>query len=206
MTARQGCGPAAPLNGIALMKLALIMALAACSAPSAARAQPFQTKDAQAELLASQNPGLARNKQLVYDMYREVLLGGRADLVERYFTVEYLQHNPNVASGRDALAQFIRGSRPERPVNPTITLPLINIIAERDLVLVVTQRPMRDDQGEGYITSWFDLFRIADGKIAEHWDPALKSPAMLSFDPNSVPDVLSRIEAEKARGKGRPGP
>lgn len=179
------------------MKYGILASLAACVAPIAALAQPLQAQDAQAALLASPDAVLERNKQLVYDMYREVLLGGRADLVDRYFTVEYLQHNPNVASGRDALAQFIRGSRPERAVKPTITLPLITMIAERDLVLVATQRPMRDDQGEGYVTSWFDLFRIADGKIAEHWDPALKSSAMLRFDPNSVPDALSTIAAEK---------
>jgi len=35
------------------------------------------------------------------------------------------------------------------------------------------------------VTSWFDLFRIENGMIAEHWDPALKSVEMLKFDPNS---------------------
>ncbi|KEA62236.1 hypothetical protein ADIMK_3897 [Marinobacterium lacunae] len=25
-----------------------------------------------------------------------------------------------------------------------------------------------------YTTTWFDMFRIKDGKITEHWDPALK--------------------------------
>ncbi len=180
------------------MKFYPILALLACAAVPSSQAQSIQAEDAQAALLASPDPVLASNKKLVYDMYREVLLGGRADLVDRYFTVEYLQHNPNVASGRDALARFIRGSRPERPVKPTITLPLITMIAERDFVLVVTQRPMRDDKDEGYVTSWFDLFRIAGGKIAEHWDPALKSSAMLKFDPNSVSDALSRIESEKA--------
>jgi hypothetical protein len=28
--------------------------------------------------------------------------------------------------------------------------------------------------GETYTTTWFDMFRIADGKIVEHWDPAQK--------------------------------
>lgn len=100
--------------------------------------------------------------------------------VDRYFTESYIQHNPNVRSGRDALAQFLRGSRPARPIEPMIALPLLTIIAERDLVLVLCQRPEKDEEG-GYVTSWFDLYR----KIAEHWDPALRSPDMLRFDPNS---------------------
>lgn len=183
------------------MKSPLMMLLAAAALSSTGHAQTVATAEGQAALVASPDSTLEANKKLVYDMYREVLLGGRADLVDRYFTVEYLQHNPNVASGRDSLAKFIRGSRPERPINPTITLPLITIMAERDLVLVATQRPMRDEAGEGYVTSWFDLFRIANGRIAEHWDPALKSATMLQFDPNSVSEALSRIEAETGRKK-----
>jgi predicted SnoaL-like aldol condensation-catalyzing enzyme len=30
------------------------------------------------------------------------------------------------------------------------------------------------DASKKYATTWFDLFRIVDGKIAEHWDPAVK--------------------------------
>jgi predicted SnoaL-like aldol condensation-catalyzing enzyme len=97
----------------------------------------------------------------------------------------YIQHNPNVASGREALAVFLRGSRPARPIEDHIVLPLLDIIAERDLVLVVNQRPEKDAAGESYLTTWFDLYRIENGLIAEHWDPALKSPSMLEFDPNS---------------------
>ncbi|HWW66154.1 MAG TPA: nuclear transport factor 2 family protein [Sphingomonadaceae bacterium] len=140
--------------------------------------------EAQEHLLASNDPVLAANKRLVYDAYRHVVIGGHAELVERYFTPGYIQHNPNVVSGRDALAGFIRGSRPARAVEPTIILPLIDIIAERDLVMLAFRREETDGTGR-YFTTWFDLFRVEDGKIAEHWDPALRSPEMLKFDPNT---------------------
>ena len=143
------------------------------------------TAAGQQALIASEDPSLAANKRLVYDMYREIVQGGHAELVEKYFTPEYIQHNPNVASGRDALAAFLRGSRPARPVEPTVVLPLLNIVAERDYVLVISERREKDAAGEPYVTSWFDFYRIQDGKIAEHWDPALKDPGMLKFDPNS---------------------
>ena len=142
------------------------------------------TAEGQQALLASPDPQIAANKKLVYDAYRTVVIGGHAELVERYFTPGYIQHNPNVASGRDALAGFLRGSRPARPVEPTIVLPLVSIVAERDMVMLVFRRSEKDDQGS-YATSWFDLFRIENGKIAEHWDPALRSAAMLKFDPNT---------------------
>jgi predicted SnoaL-like aldol condensation-catalyzing enzyme len=137
-------------------------------------------------------------------MYREILQGGRFDLVDRYFTEEYLQHNPNVGSGRQALADFIKGSRPVRPINPTITLPLITMIAEGDWVMVASQRPMKDESGEPYVTTWFDLYLIRDGKIAEHWDPALKSAEMLRFDPNSIPAQMKEMGQGGAAAGSRP--
>ena len=46
-------------------------------------------------------------------------------------------------------------------------------------------RPETDADGKPYTTTWFDLYRLQDGKIIEHWDPALKSAAALKFDPNT---------------------
>lgn len=167
------------------LKSVAAMALAAASA-APALSQVVATAEEQQRLLESPDPRLAANKRLVYDMYREIVQGGHAELVDKYFTEEYIQHNPNVQSGRAALAEFLRNSRPARPVEPTIKLPLLNIIAEGDYVLVMSERPMKDDNGEPYVTTWFDFYRIENGRIAEHWDPALKSADMLKFDPNSL--------------------
>ena len=46
----------------------------------------------------------------------------------------------------------------------------------------VTPAPEKDANGETYYSSWFDLYRIENGKIAEHWDPMLKSDPKI--DPN----------------------
>jgi len=148
------------------------------------RSHDPRSAEVQEALLASADPQLAANKRLVYDAYREVVIAGHADRVEHYFTPDYIQHNPNVASGREALAAFIRGSRPTRAIEATIMLPLVSIIAERQMVMLLFERAETDERGR-YVTSWFDLFRIEDGLIAEHWDPALRSAEMLKFDPNT---------------------
>ena len=44
-------------------------------------------------------------------------------------------------------------------------------------------RPEKDSEGATYYTTWFDLFRLENGKIAEHWDPMLKTDAKI--DPNT---------------------
>lgn len=142
-------------------------------------------RDSQLRLLESSDPKLAANKRLVWEMYRTVLQGGHADRAAEFIAEGYIQHNPNVASGRQALVDFLRGSRPVRELEDRIMLPLVNLIAEGDYVMVLFERPEKDEDGNAYVTSWFDLFRIENGLIAEHWDPALKSAAMLKFDPNS---------------------
>lgn len=138
----------------------------------------------QEALLASDDPVLRRNKRLCYDLYRILLQAGRADRVREFIGETYVQHNPNVASGPDALAAFLRASRPEREIRPTIELPLVSIVAERDMVVFAFVRPEQDGEGGRYFSSWFDLFRIEEGRVVEHWDPALKSPEMLKLDPN----------------------
>ncbi|MBN8830888.1 MAG: nuclear transport factor 2 family protein [Sphingomonadales bacterium] len=168
------------------MKRIMTGIAAAALTASSAGSQVVSTAEGQARLIESPDPKLAANKKLVWDMYRHIVQGGHAELVERFFTPEYLQHNPNVASGRDALAAFLRGSRPARPIEPIVTLPIVNIIAEGDYVVVLSERPMKDEKGEPYVTSWFDFYRIENGLIAEHWDPALKSAEMLKFDPNMM--------------------
>lgn len=161
-------------------------AFGACGLMAIAQAPPVGVKD-QAALLKSSDPKLAANKKLVYDMYRTIVNGGHYDQADKFFTKEYIQHNPNVKSGRDELAAYIRQTRPKRPLQPTISFPLIALIAEGDLVLVatVTNEDDPDQPGRKYDTTHFDMYRIENGLIAEHWDHVPKSKAALSFDPNT---------------------
>lgn len=134
-------------------------------------------------LLASPDPKLAANKRLVYDMYRIVLQAGRADRAHEFIAEDYIQHNPNAAQGLAGLVDYVRSSRPEREILDTLDLPLVHLMAEGNFVGTTFVRPEKDSNGETYYTSWFDLYRIENGKIAEHWDPMLKSDPKI--DPNT---------------------
>lgn len=140
----------------------------------------------QTALLQSQDPKLAANKKLVFDMWRAIIQGGHTELAPQYFTEGYFQHNPNVATGRDAMVTFMKATRPVRPIQPTITFPVIAIMAEGDLVMVATvsYAPDPANPGHKYAGTHFDMFRIDNGKIAEHWDSVAKDPAALHYDPN----------------------
>jgi predicted SnoaL-like aldol condensation-catalyzing enzyme len=162
---------------------ALLLALAASAAHAQEPPRPVADQKA---LLASPDPKLAANKKLVFDMYRTIVNAGHWDQAEKFFTKEYIQHNPNVKSGRDELVEYIRRTRPVRPIPDVIGFPVISIIAEGDMVLVASVEYNDDPEKPGtrYTTTHFDLYRIENGLIAEHWDNVLKSPAALRTDPN----------------------
>lgn len=140
----------------------------------------------QMALLKSNDPKLEANKKLVFDMWRAIIQGAHVELADKYFTEDYIQHNPNVATGRAAMVEFMKNSRPVKPIGPKINFPVVALMAEGDLVMVATVSHMDDPENPGkkYAGTHFDLFRIENGKIAEHWDSVPKDPKMLHFNPN----------------------
>ena len=145
-------------------------------------ATPPQVATDHSALLASPDPRLAANKKLVYDMYRIVLQAGLWERAGEFIRDDYVQHNPQAGQGLAGVQDYIRKTRPHRDIKDTLELPLIDLIAEGDKVLTAFVRPEKDASGQTYYSTWFDLYRIEDGKIAEHWDPMLKSDAPV--DPN----------------------
>jgi predicted SnoaL-like aldol condensation-catalyzing enzyme len=134
---------------------------------------PLTVAADQRALLASDDPKLARNKQHVYDFWRIVYEAGHMDRAAEFMAPEYIQHNPNVESGRDAFVATMSKARPKRPVEAVSRFPIIDIIAERDIVMVMWARKVRDreDPEHIYEMTWFDVFRVNDaGLISEHWD------------------------------------
>ncbi len=154
------------------LSLALLIA-----APVAVQAQeavvPLTSQEA---MLKSPDSKLAANKKLVYDFWREVFEGLHMDLADKYMLESYIQHNPNVPSGRAPFVQFFSRRGQPRAIEATVKAPLVAIVAEGDLVILSFAREGTDpkDPGKKFSTTWFDMFRIENGKIAEHWDPAQK--------------------------------
>lgn len=127
-------------------------------------------------LLQSADPKLSENKRLVYDFWREVFEAGQLELAEKYLAENYIQHNPNVPTGRAAFVEFFGKFKKLKPIEAKVAAPLVAITAEGNLVILSFVREQTDpkDPSKKYTTTWFDMFRIEAGKIAEHWDPAVK--------------------------------
>ena len=163
------------MNRFTVNSACVLAALLLCglSLASAQGVPPVPAAD-QLAMLKSNDPQLARNKQLVFDFWRICYEGGHMDKVPDYLTPEYIQHNPNVQSGRDTWIKLFSEVRKPKPVAPLIKVPVISIVAERDIVMVSFVRRVRDrvHPESIYEMTWFDVFRIDanSGKIAEHWD------------------------------------
>ncbi|MGH8218960.1 MAG: nuclear transport factor 2 family protein [Steroidobacteraceae bacterium] len=145
--------------------------LLSLAAVAQAQVPPVASHD-QIAMLKSGDPALARNKRLVFDFWRIVFEGGHMDRAPEFMTESYIQHNPNVQSGRAAFIATIGKVRKPKPIAPLIKVPVVAITADRDIVTVATVRKVRDSRRPQHIyyMTWFDMFRIENGKIAEHWD------------------------------------
>lgn len=148
--------------------------LALGTAAQAAEPVVAASPEAQRAMLASDDPQLAANKRLVWNMWREFLQGGDLMAADKYLAPEYHQHNPNAVTGLEGVKAYFRAAGMQKTEVKDYIERLVAMTAERDLVTLALVREGMDKDGQPYTTTWFDMFRVRDGKIVEHWDTATK--------------------------------
>ena len=114
------------------------------------------------------------NKALVREVFEKVINGGDADLAAKYYTVDYVQHNPNVAQGLEGLQALLRAMH-SSPSPMQAEIVLMN--AEDDMVWLLvnwTGGEQRDDRPR--LGASAEVFRVEDGMLAEHWDVVQMEP------------------------------
>jgi predicted SnoaL-like aldol condensation-catalyzing enzyme len=136
---------------------------------------PVPAED-QAAMVESGSPELAANKRVSYDLYR-VVMAAQLDLLENYAVTEnFTNHNPNEESGFEGMKAYLQkamGGAGPKPLSDTLP-GLLTIFAEGDMVILAFAREYDHptNAGEKYTSTWFDMFRVKDGLVVEHWDAA----------------------------------
>ena len=101
----------------------------------------------------------AANKALVLKVLTELFEDQDASVLDRYFTDSLIQHNPRLPDGTDPLRALVTA-------NTNVHNQTGMVTASGDIVMVhrrikgLGRKPMVG----------VDIYRIEDGRIAEHWD------------------------------------
>jgi predicted SnoaL-like aldol condensation-catalyzing enzyme len=117
----------------------------------------------------------AANKTLVQSFVDDILVNGRMEKLAGYFNGDnYIQHNPLIPDQLSGLGKAL-----EAWAKQGITMKydaIHKVLGEGNFVLVVSEGHLG-----GKHSSFYDLFRVENGKIAEHWDTIEEIPAKDSW-------------------------
>lgn len=103
------------------------------------------------------------NRQLVVHFYERFFNEHALDSAD-VIAEDYRQHNPDVADGKQPFISFFSEFFKE---NPQARARIVRSAANGDLVwLHVHSTDGPKDRGQAVV----DIFRVAEGKIVEHWD------------------------------------
>jgi len=164
-----------------LRKSALLTSVAALSLAALALAESINPPTQQQTSPAMTEPE-KRNLAFVLDWWREVIEGGHLDLSSKYQADDYIQHNPNVPTGRAAFVTFFQdvvGVKPANPIPATLSRAPVVTGAKGDFVFLIFEQESPDprDASKTYHHNSFEVLRLSNGKVQEHWDSAKRMAA-----------------------------
>jgi len=124
--------------------------------------KPFKTFLVAASLvtLFSANAFAQTNKEIVVAGMKGLFITRDASVIDKYWSPTYIQHNPAVPNGSDVLKGWVGSLGPEFKYEPGM------VVAEGDLVMMHGRYTGMGPKAMIGV----DIFRLANGKIVEHWD------------------------------------
>ncbi len=104
------------------------------------------------------------NREFVRSFIEDVLIDRRFERLDHFFDdAPFIQHNPGLSDGLPALRAALEAATSEGP--SIVYRRAHRLLAEGNFVLSVCEGTLN-----GIHSSFYDLFRLSDGKIVEHWD------------------------------------
>lgn len=104
------------------------------------------------------------NRKLVKNFLYDVMQGNHPEKTPDYFDGDtYIQHNTGIADGLSGLGTAL-AALAEQGIQMIYTT-VHQVLAQGNFVLAVSEGTF-----DGAPTAYYDLWRVENGKIAEHWD------------------------------------
>ncbi len=121
----------------------------------------------------------SENKELVKNFVNDVLLGINPDKITEYISTEkYLQHNPNVDDDLTGLGKALEDLA--KAGMPMKFEKNHKILGEGNFVLSVSEGEFLKKH-----VAFYDLFRLENGRIVEHWDAIEEIPEKSEWKNNN---------------------
>ena len=115
----------------------------------------------------------AANKKLVLSLLNDVFIKGNLDNITNYIGKTYIQHNPDIGNGLDGLGKYLAQLK---AANITFTYSKVhNVVAQGNFVFTQSAGKI-----SGKPFAFYDLFRVENNKIVEHWDVIQTIPAKMA--------------------------
>ena len=123
----------------------------------------------------------ADNKTLVRSFVDDILVNGRMEKLTKYYDGDhYVQHNLEIADGLSGLGAALKAMAAQ---GVTMKYDQIHmLLGVGNFVLTVSEGTFA-----GKHSAFYDLFRVQNGKIAEHWD--------------TIETIPPRVEWKNTNGK-----
>lgn len=112
------------------------------------------------------------NKTIVLQCYRKIIRDLDFSLVDLYIKDDYIQHSPTVKNGREGLVEMLGFLKSLPKPTEQAPSPIVRVIADGDFVAVHL-----DVKFMAKRMAVIDLYRLENGKLAEHWDVGQMQPA-----------------------------
>lgn len=111
----------------------------------------------------------ANNKQIAMTAYQRIFGDQDAAAVDEYMTADFIQHNPTTPDGPAGVKQLLQMLASQGVQKQTIQF--MHVVADDNIVILHTRYEMAG-------TEWrfIDIYRVENGKLAEHWDAMMPMP------------------------------
>jgi predicted SnoaL-like aldol condensation-catalyzing enzyme len=119
---------------------------------------------AKAKPVSSEKARLERNKKLVLAFYEHAINEKDFEAARKYMADDYRQHNPTAADGPEGLRVWLEDFK---RMFPNLRASVKKCIAEGDFVVL---HVFGENGPSPTGTAVVDIFRVVNGKVAEHWD------------------------------------
>ncbi|GGB23725.1 nuclear transport factor 2 family protein [Mucilaginibacter rubeus] len=109
------------------------------------------------------------NKKIASTAYQRIFGDLDTSAVDEYMSKNFLQHNPTIADGPEGVKALVKMLISKGISHQKIEFK--HIVADGDIVILHSRYEMA-----GKESRFIDIYRLENGKLAEHWDAMMQMP------------------------------